>query len=796
MWKKFLAATAVVAMLLSSTSAFAISGGTIVDDGGNTGSQANVMTNAKATPSTIAPGVGETTTVSFDLSVDAVVTAKVKASDTSDVVTLATAKSEKAGTVSYVWNGKDSTGKNVVDGKYSVEIDADDATGGPLGFGVVEVTVVTKINGVDKAPKVFSLKASPSSFVPSNVEDTEISFDVDKDGYVTVEIKDGTKVVKTFESYNGAVWYDNTESHSIQWDGLDNSDNVVAAGKYQIWVTTKNNDGSNVNFSEVEVATASVYSDGDIQDLVIDPKSNWDPTDQDLEIEFELVSDVKTLRITAKKGNKVVEILDDNYADDDDYMEVWDGTDDDGDYVDQGVWTITVRADGSVVSRDINVVYETPNLVSAFVTKDSFDPQEDESTNLVFKVDESAVITVDVYQGSKKEVTIWDNVSVKKNRWYVVEWNGTDRDGDRVLYGKDWKFRITSENATEKKSKDATIVEIDVEQDDVTYKKANVTNDGTAPVVFDKNYSSTVALSYYIDADADVYVAVYDGKSTSGKEEIELLDYVSQDAGWNTIEWNGRDKYGKALSNGLYTVKIISKANGSNKDTEIVRFVVGDAGNFTFVPEDDEEDDYEWPVEEEEEEDVVVPACEYYYWDVAKTDAATCEAIAWASEMKVFTGNPDGSFRPYSAINRAEVLKTVLEAYNAGLIPNDGTAQGFSDVDAYAWYMPYVRTAKVFGILNGYGDGTARLNNNVNRVEFLKFVLQASTAFTGGTPVASYNGYYDVNAGDVSTAWYMSYANVAYQYDLFEGSYLNAGQAVTRGEVALILYKMSNAGLL
>lgn len=793
MWKKFLAVTAVVALLLSSTSAYAISGGQPVDGGSDTGTQAGEISNVAVTPNSIAPGVGETTTISFDLAVDAVVTSLVKDANGADVATLVSKKSEKAGKVSYTWNGKNTAGDVVTDGKYTVQIDADKADGTDIDFTFVTVDVVTKINANDKAPKVFGLKASPSVFVPEDVEDTEISFDIDKDGYVTVEIKDGSTVVKTYEDYSGNVWYENTESHSIQWDGLDKNDDVVKEGKYQIWVTTKNNDGTNVNLTDVEVKAATVYGSGDVQDLVIDPKSNWDPTEELLEIEFELVSDVKTLSVTAKKGNKVVEILDDKYADDDDYIETWNGTDDDGDYVDPGVWTITVRADGSTVSRDINVVYETPNLVSAFVTKESFDPQEDETTNLVFKVDESAEITVDVYKGSKKEVTLWDEVSVKKNRWYVVEWDGTDRDGDEVLYGKDWKFRITSENSTEDSSSDATIVEIDVEQDDVSYKKSNVTNDGVAPVVFDTDYSDDVEISYYIDTDAKVYVAVYEGKSTSGKEEIELIDYVDQDAGWNTLTWNGRDKYGKSLSNGLYTVKIVSKANGSHKDTEIVRFVVGNAGDFTFVDDFEEEEEEEY---EEEEENEIEDTCEYYYWDVAGADHATCEAITWATEEGVFGGNPDGSFRPYSPINRAEVLKTVLEAYNAGLIPNDGTQQGFNDVDAYAWYMPYVRTAKIFGLLNGYQDGSARLYNNINRVEFLKFVLEASNAFTGGTPVASYNGYYDVNASDPASAWYMPYANVAYQYDLFEGSYLNPGQAVTRGEVAQVLYKMAIAGLL
>ena len=124
--------------------------------------------------------------------------------------------------------------------------------------------------------------------------------------------------------------------------------------------------------------------------------------------------------------------------------------------------------------------------------------------------------------------------------------------------------------------------------------------------------------------------------------------------------------------------------------------------------------------------------------------------------------------------------------------------------------MPYVRTAVFYGMLDGYGDGTARLENNVNRVELLKFVLEASNQFTGyefatgyyyPESAYTYDFYADV-AYDSNSMWFYDYANAAYQYELYNTyfvngqEYLHPAQLVERGEVALLLYRMAKADLL
>jgi flagellar hook assembly protein FlgD len=801
MWKKFLAVMAITGLL--TTNAFALDVN-LVPGNQVDGEVVSYIDNFTA-PANFDPVNDKTTTLSFDLAFQADLYAYVANASYDIVATFDTYATTQPGSVSYTWNGRAGnveTGSILPDGTYTYKVFA--RVGEQIvDFDYQDVTLKSLSEVNEVAPKVSNLKADPLAFSAEGDEDTEISFEVDKDAYLEVTVKKDGTVVKEFDDYDGNDWYKKGEVHSINWNGTDNDGDVLADAVYTIYVVASNTDGSNTSSTEVEIKTTAVVSNGIIQDFTLDPKGTWDPTDEDLEIAFELTESAKSLMIEAKNGNKVIGILDDDYVDDDEYEELWDGTDDDGDYVKEGVWEIIVRADGNKVSRTVTVEYEKPEITSAFVTKDSFDPSNDEFSNLVFKLDAPALVTVDIYRGSKKEFTLLDEETVKKNRYYAVSWDGMDEDGDEVDFAKDWKFKITAENLTDDDVYSTETVEVDVEEDEVSDKKANVTNDYTAPIVFDDNGYDTMEISYCVDADAEVYLAIYEGTSTSGSADAEILDYVSMEAGCHTEVWDGKNENGKTLKDGVYTYKLTSKI-GSYKETEIGKFVIGNSGTVdTTTPEE--------PADEEPtDETPYIGECSNYYWDLGYLggDNELCEAIAWVTEEGIFSGYQDGTFKPYQKINRAEVLKVVLEAFNVDLYPLNGSKEGFSDVDPYSWYMSYVRTAKAFGMLDGYSDGTARLSNNINRVELLKFVLEASSSFTGYEFVTGYyypNYYYDFYADvayDSDSSWFYDYANAAYTYDLYntyyeEGKeYLKPAQLVERGEVALLLYRMANAGLL
>ncbi len=803
MLKKFLAAIGLVGMLSTST-AMAFKA---IPEPANPPANGAYLTNFVVSPASFDASKGQTATVGFNLASKADIYAYVvKTADNSIVATLSNYVSVPASEDnSYTWFGKAgnvATGAALADGKYTVKVFVS-VQGAIKDFKYQDVSIVTGPVVSDKAPKASNLNVDPKSFSPSTDEDTDIYFDVDKDGFVTVELYKGAeKVTKTFEDYNND-YYD-AGKHSINWNGEDNSGKVVADGKYTVKVTTATAsviDGTNTTTFDFDVTTTLPINKGVIKNFNIDPSGKWDPTDSELEINFELVNEVKSLHIRAEQGNNVIKIMDDKVVDDDDYTETWDGTDDDGDFVSEGEWTIVLIADGDKVTDTVNVKYDQPGIVEAFVTKDSFDPSEDEFVTLAFKVDTKSEVTVEAFQGSQKELKLLNNEPVKKNKWYAVSWDGLDKDGEEVDFGKDWKFKITAKNETDDDILATKNVEFDIEEDEVSDKKSNVTNDYVSPVVFDNDQNDTVTLSYTIDEDAEIFVAVYEGVSTGGKAEIELLDFVEQAAGSHTVEWNGKNDKNKTLSDGVYTYKLISKANGNYKETEIGRFVVGNTGDFVS-PE---------PTPEPDPTPAPAPIACGDYTDtkfIANSDYELCAAIDWVTTQDIFGGYTDGTFGPYNTINRAEVLKVVFEAFkDVAILPNDGSNQGFFDLDPSAWYMPYVRTAKFYSMLQGYSDGSAGVTKNISRAEFLKFALKASEAFTGyAVPKYAFSYYVDVNVNDPGQSWFKDFAGVAYEMNLFNiydknyvyGSpvYLQPSKLVTRGEVALVLYRMYNAGLL
>ena len=110
------------------------------------------------------------------------------------------------------------------------------------------------------------------------------------------------------------------------------------------------------------------------------------------------------------------------------------------------------------------------------------------------------------------------------------------------------------------------------------------------------------------------------------------------------------------------------------------------------------------------------------------------KAVQYMQENDIVEGYTDGSFKPDNQINRAELLKIIIEskfsdeeitsALNEYKSKNYWYAD-LPDVDINAWYAPYVRIGVREGIVRGYPDNTFRPENSVNFVEALKMMLKA-----------------------------------------------------------------------
>lgn len=144
----------------------------------------------------------------------------------------------------------------------------------------------------------------------------------------------------------------------------------------------------------------------------------------------------------------------------------------------------------------------------------------------------------------------------------------------------------------------------------------------------------------------------------------------------------------------------------------------------------------------------------------------------------VIQGYNDGTVRPEAQINRAELVKILVEGQ--GLFPDSSHNNCFPDVHD-EWFAPYVCFAKQKGWIGGYPDGTFQAVNPVNKAEALKIIFNAYGLSTSNASRAAV--FSDVSAQD----WYAPYLATAVQKQLIEelgAQTFQASNPRNRGEVA------------
>lgn len=154
------------------------------------------------------------------------------------------------------------------------------------------------------------------------------------------------------------------------------------------------------------------------------------------------------------------------------------------------------------------------------------------------------------------------------------------------------------------------------------------------------------------------------------------------------------------------------------------------------------------------------------------------------ADLTVVHGYPDGTFKPAQNINRAELTKMALRAFEVEF-SETVEESFFPDVPVKEWFAVYVKKARELGIVEGYEDGTFRPAQSVNRIEALKIVLE-----TSGLDLGSYQQFFkDVPAG----SWMDKYIGFAAEKGIvegYEGGVFKPGNAINRAEVSKIIIKI------
>ena len=156
------------------------------------------------------------------------------------------------------------------------------------------------------------------------------------------------------------------------------------------------------------------------------------------------------------------------------------------------------------------------------------------------------------------------------------------------------------------------------------------------------------------------------------------------------------------------------------------------------------------------------------------------QAIEMLSAIGVVEGNPDGTFAPDNLVTRAEIITMILRATDVAEFVGSSASNPFTDTVNH-WAKDYISYAYNMGIVSGNGDGTFSPDSNVTFEQAVKMVVN----------MIEYGYVAEGNGGYPG-----GYITVAAQNKITDNIGSSMGSALTRGQVAQLIYNAMNTPML
>ncbi len=548
------------------------------------------------------------------------------------------------------------------------------------------------------------------------------------------------------------------------------------------WITVvESDDSSNNNNDPQPDDPNNDYNDdndddNDSIDLEIENlevlNGTFDPWDnQKAKIVFNLTKKAYvTLDIYEEDGDYVLTLLEDELLEEGEQVVKWDGEDVNDQIVAQGDYKFRLTAKYNdekevergdlVVERDYygdSYTSEHPKILEFYITKEEFEAGS-ESTYFVFDLSAKADIRLAIYNSEGGLIEEAYERSEQPAKTYRIEWDGGKLMGEegKFIYeltvdndsGSDQEKGVIELKFDERKNTGPNLYDVNVDADNLPFKPKN----------------NTLAFDFRLNSASEVTLQIRDRKRVVA--EVASSRYLNP--GLNTILWDGKDDEGWYLEEGTYEYKIIAR-NNLGQDTE--------KGYISL-----------------EESSALSRGEKCANFSDISQYSQYCDAIEWSKGQGIFEGYPDGSFKPNQQINRVEALKVVFVALDINTLDGYGQNLGFYDVEAFAWYVDYIKTALSLGVVNGYSDGSYKPYQTVTVAEALKILLETAKVKHGLVIPFTVD---NTNYRDVpQNAWYNKYAAIAQSYDLTNNEeYLYPNSGITRAQMADLLYRFDQAGL-
>lgn len=159
-------------------------------------------------------------------------------------------------------------------------------------------------------------------------------------------------------------------------------------------------------------------------------------------------------------------------------------------------------------------------------------------------------------------------------------------------------------------------------------------------------------------------------------------------------------------------------------------------------------------------------------------------AISYLHQKGIIQGYNDGTFKPENNINRAELLKILIEG--RGISPSLVSYNNcFPDVKN-EWFAAPVCYAQKEGWIQGYNDGSFRPEQTISKAEAIKMLINSQGISVRSTVDEII--FVDVNLND----WFAPYIYKAKELNLLEetGFWVGPNDEMTRGGIAENLYRI------
>ena len=209
------------------------------------------ITDDFADPSPFNPD-DENTRVYYTLNQQARVTVDIRNSGSSIIQTLLTDNIQNSGANQLTWNGKDKNGNMVDSDNYTYKIyacDYYDSTDCDTETGSIEVDFDLNRNN----DLVTDVQVNNEVFNPDKNEKVQICFDIIEDNtYITLDLLDGNKVIKTFINNQK---YNKFNNLCFNWNGDDKNNNSMDDGVYQFRIRAEKGSDTEVKTAYTELDT-------------------------------------------------------------------------------------------------------------------------------------------------------------------------------------------------------------------------------------------------------------------------------------------------------------------------------------------------------------------------------------------------------------------------------------------------------------------------------------------------------------------------------------------------------------